>query len=72
MLRYVEQWIQLSKRVMASRTRKTGRPRSQSAPPVLRSPRKVKKRKQWSIDSITAAVDAVVVQQTLLTMVVQA
>ena len=58
---------------MASQTRKRGRPRSCSATPVLRirSPRKVKKRKQWSIDSKTAAVNAVVVQQALLTAVVQ-
>ena len=59
-----EQWIQLSKRVMASWRRKRGRSHSRSAPPVLKIPRKIKKLKQWSIDSMTAAVlSAVVVQQ---------
>ena len=69
MLRYVEQWIQLSKYAMASQTRKRESPHSWLAPPVLRSPRKVKKCKQWSIDSVTAAVDAEVDQQALLTVV---
>ena len=60
-------YVQLSKCVMASQTRKRGRSHSWSASPVLRSPSKIKKLKQWSINSMTAAVDAVLVQQALLT-----
>ena len=72
MLRYVERGIQLFKHDMASRTRKGETSRSRSAPPVLRSPSKIKKLKQWSTDSMTAAVDAVLVEQALLTSLVQA
>ena len=44
---------------MPPRARKRGRPRSRSAPALLRSPKKVKKRKQWSEESMIAAIDAV-------------
>ena len=36
-----------------------GRPRSKSAPAVLRTPTKCKKRKQWSEEAMVAALDAV-------------
>ena len=49
----------MSFRVMPPRARKRGRPRSRSAPALLRSPKKVKKRKQWSEESMIAAIDAV-------------
>ena len=39
--------------------RRVGRPRSVSAPAVLRSPKKVKKRKQWSNEAMETALDAV-------------
>ena len=42
-----------------SRGKRRGRPRSKSAPAVLRSPKKVQKRKQWSEESMQAALDAV-------------
>ena len=41
---------------MPPRVKKRGRPRSKSAPAV---PKKVKKRKQWSEESMAAAVEAV-------------
>lgn len=44
---------------MLPRARKRGRPRSRSAPALLRSPKKVKKHKQWSEESMLAAIDAV-------------
>ena len=42
-----------------TKKRRVGRPRSVSAPAVLRSPKKVKKRKQWSEEAMQAALDAV-------------
>ena len=36
-----------------------GKPRSKSAPAVLRTPTKPKKRKQWSEEAMVAALDAV-------------
>ena len=44
---------------MPPRARKIGRPRSRSAPALLTSSKKVKKRKQWSEESMVAATDAV-------------
>ena len=71
---YVEREMQLSKRVVASQTRKRGRSRSRSALPVLRRLHvsKIKKLKQWSTDLMKAAVDAVLVEQALLTLLDQA
>ena len=43
--------------VMPPRAKKRGRPRSRSSPARLKSPRK--KRKQWSDESMTGAIDAV-------------
>lgn len=42
--------------VMPPRVKKKGRPQSQSTPARLKSPRKVKERKQWSEESMTAAI----------------
>ena len=44
---------------MPPRVKKRGRPRSQSAPALLKSPKKAKKRKQWSDGSMAAAIEAV-------------
>ena len=43
----------------AIKKRRVGRPRSKSAPAVLRSPKKPKKRKLWSDESMVAALQAV-------------
>ena len=44
---------------MPPQVKKRGRPRSRSAPALLRSPKKAKKRKQWSDESMAAAIEAV-------------
>ena len=44
---------------MPPRVKKRGRPQSKSASALLRSPKKVKKRKQWSEESMAAAIVAV-------------
>ena len=44
---------------MPPRVKKRGRPRSRSAHAVLRSPKKQKKHKQWSEESMVATIDAV-------------
>ena len=66
MLRYAEQWIQLFKHVIASPRRNRERPCSQLPTPLHRNPRKVKKHKQWLINSMTSAFAALVVHQALL------
>jgi len=43
----------------AAKKRKVGRPRSKSAPAVLQSPRRPKKRRQWTDESMVAALEAV-------------
>ena len=43
----------------ATKKRKVGRPRSKSAPAVLQSPRRPKKRRQWTDESMVAALEAV-------------
>ena len=42
-----------------TKKRRVGRPRSVSAPAILRSPKKAKKRKQWSNEAMEAALEAV-------------
>ena len=42
-----------------SQGKRRGRPRSKSAPAVLRSPQKIRKRKQWPEESMQKALDAV-------------
>ena len=46
--------------------RRIGRPRSKSAPAVLQSPKRPTKRKQWSDETMAAALEAVKGGQTIL------
>ena len=50
----------------AAKKRRVGRPRSKSAPAVLRSPRRPAKRKQWTNEAMVAALEAVKQGETIL------